>query len=122
LEWLLRCETRDGHLSVVPVGGWSPGEERPGFDQQPIEAAAMADACVRAASVTGDPAWLSGVDMCVAWFLGDNDAMVPLLDEQSGGGCDGIGPRSRNRNQGAESTLAMVSVMQQGCRLTAVRQ
>jgi hypothetical protein len=122
LEWLLKCETRDGHLSVVPVGGWSPGEERPGFDQQPIEAAAMADACVRAASVTGDPAWLSGVDMCVAWFLGDNDAMVPLLDEQSGGGCDGIGPRSRNRNQGAESTLAMVSVMQQGCRLTAVRQ
>jgi hypothetical protein len=122
LEWLLECETRDGHLSVVPVGGWSPGEERPGFDQQPIEVAAIADACARAASVTGDPAWLSGVEMCVAWFLGDNDAKVPLLDEQSGGGCDGIGPSSRNRNQGAESTLAMISVMQQGCRLIAVRQ
>ena len=122
LEWLLECETRDGHLSVVPAGGWSPGEERPGFDQQPIEVAAIADACARAASVTGDLAWLSGVEMCVAWFLGDNDAKVPLLDEQSGGGCDGIGPSSRNRNQGAESTLAMISVMQQGCRLIAVRQ
>jgi hypothetical protein len=122
LEWLLECETRDGHLSVVPVGGWSPGEERPAFDQQPIEVAAIADACARAASVTGDPAWLNGVEMCVAWFLGDNDAKVPLLDEQSGGGCDGIGPSSRNCNQGAESTLAMISVMQQGCRLIAVRQ
>jgi hypothetical protein len=43
-----------------------------------------------------------------------------LLDERTGGGCDGLGPASRNRNQGAESTLAMISVMQQGCRLTAV--
>jgi hypothetical protein len=122
LEWLLECETRDGHLSVVPVGGWGPGEQRPGFDQQPIEVAAIADACMRAASVTGDPSWLGGAEMCVAWFLGDNDAHVPLLDEQSGGGCDGISPSGRNRNQGAESTLAMISVLQQGRRLIAVRR
>jgi hypothetical protein len=117
LEWLLAGETRHGHLSVVPVGGWGPGEERPAFDQQPIEVAALADACMRAATVTGDSNWLTGVGMCVAWFLGDNDANVPLLDEQTGGGCDGLGPTSRNGNQGAESTLAMISVMQQGCRL-----
>jgi hypothetical protein len=120
LEWLLAGETRHGHLSVVPVGGWSPGEERPAFDQQPIEVAALADACMRAATVTGDSNWLTGVGMCVAWFLGDNDANVPLLDEQTGGGCDGLGPTSRNGNQGAESTLAMISVMQQGCRLSVM--
>ena len=39
LEWLLENETRDGHLSVAPVDGWTLGEPRPGFDQQPIEAA-----------------------------------------------------------------------------------
>ena len=38
----------DGHLSVTPVGGWATGEPRPGFDQQPIEVAALADACARA--------------------------------------------------------------------------
>ena len=48
LGWLLDVETRDRHLSVVPVGGWAPGEPRPGFDQQPIEVAALADACARA--------------------------------------------------------------------------
>jgi hypothetical protein len=120
LTWLLAGETRDGHLSVVPVGGWGPGEPRPGFDQQPIEVAALADACLRAATVTGDSKWLDGVGLCVAWFLGDNDAKVPLLDERTGGGCDGLSRTSRNRNQGAESTLAMISVMQHARRLSTV--
>ena len=117
LRWLLATETRDGHLSVVPAGGWGPGEGRPAFDQQPIEAAALADACMRAAAVTGDSSWLAGVEMSVSWFLGDNDAKVPLLDERTGGGCDGLSRNSRNRNQGAESTLAMISALQQGHRL-----
>jgi hypothetical protein len=119
LEWLLAGETRDGHLSVVPTAGWGRGEVRPAFDQQPIEVAALADACIRAAAVTGDSNWLAGAQMSVAWFLGDNDAEVPMLDERTGGGCDGLGPASRNRNQGAESTLAMISVLQQGRRLAA---
>ncbi len=118
LKWLLAGETRDGHLSLVPVGGWSAGEARPAFDQQPIEVAALADACARAAAVTEDSSWLAGVSMSVAWFLGDNDAKVRMLDEQTGGGCDGLSATGRNRNQGAESTLAMISVMQQGRRLT----
>jgi hypothetical protein len=118
LGWLLRVETRNGHLSVVPTTGWSLGEARPGFDQQPIEVAALADACQRAATVTGDSSWLAGVEMAVAWFLGDNDTKIPLLDDRTGGGCDGLGRTSRSRNQGAESTLAMISVMQQGLRLT----
>ena len=122
LEWLLAVETRNGHLSVVPAGGWGQGEDRPGFDQQPIEVAALADACARAATVTGDSSWLDGVGMCVAWFLGDNDAKIPLLDAQTAGGHDGLGPAGRNRNQGAESTLAMISVLQQGCRVSTVRR
>ena len=122
LKWLLTVETRDGHLSVVPAGGWGPGEVRPAFDQQPIEVAALSDACMRAATVTGDSSWLAGAEMSVAWFLGHNDAGVPMFDEQTGGGCDGLGRTGRSRNQGAESTLAMLSVMQQGRRLAAVPQ
>ncbi len=119
LEWLLAGEIRDGHLSVVPVGGWGPDEPRPAFDQQPIEVAALADACTRAAAVTGDASWLAAVEICVAWFLGDNDTGVPLLDEETGGGCDGLTATGRNGNQGAESTIAMISVLQHGRRLIA---
>jgi hypothetical protein len=118
LQWLLTIETRDGHLSVVPAGGWCLGEDRPGFDQQPIEVAAIADACMRAATVTGDSSWLAGAEMSVSWFLGANDARVPLLDERTGGGCDGLSRDGRSRNQGAESTLAMISVLQLGLLLS----
>jgi len=117
LEWLLTAETRGGHLSVVSPEGWGRGESRPASDQRPAEVAALADACMCAATVTGDGKWLAGVEMSVAWFLGDNDAEVPLLDERTGGCSDSLTGAGRSRNQGAESTLAMISVLQHGHRM-----
>ena len=117
LAWLLASETRDGHLSLTPVSGWAAGEARPAFDQQPIEAAAMADACARARDVTGDDRWLEGVRLAASWFLGANDVGVPVFDPVTGGGFDGLEVDGRNANQGAESTLAFISTMQQARRL-----
>ena len=91
--------TRNGRLSVVPAGGWGRGEDRPAFDQHPIEVAALADACARAAAVTGVSTWLTGVEMSVTWPLGDNDARIPMLDERTGGCSDALGRTSRSRNQ-----------------------
>lgn len=112
LGWLLDTETRDGHLSPTAVGGWGPGERRAVFDQQPIEAAAIADAAARAFTCTGHPRWLAGVDLAVAWFHGDNDAGVSLLDPATGGGYDGLTATGPNTNQGAESTLALIATVQ----------
>jgi len=117
LAWLLAGETRDGHLSVVPAGGWGRGEDRPAFDQHPSQVAALADACTRAAAVTGDTTWLTGVEMSVTWLLGDNDARIPMLDERTGGCSDALSRTSRSRNQSAASTLAMISVLQHGRHL-----
>lgn len=120
LGWLLDVQTRDGHLSVVPVGGRGVTDLAvlavpvdPGFDQQPIEVAALADACARAHTVTGDRRWAQAVRLCADWFLGANDTGTPLLDAASGGGCDGLQAQGRNENQGAESTLALLSTLQQ---------
>jgi hypothetical protein len=112
LGWLLDAQTRDGRLSVVPVGGRGPGDRGPAFDQQPIEAAALADACARAHALTGQDRWLDGIDLAAAWFLGDNDSATSLVDPGSGGGCDGLEHAGRNENQGAESTLALISTLQ----------
>jgi hypothetical protein len=112
LGWLLDLETRDDHLSVTPAGGWSRGEGRPAFDQQPIEVAALADACARAYRLTGDRRWALGVEQAIGWFLGENDAGVSLYEPATGGGCDGLHVDGRNENQGAESTLAMVATLQ----------
>lgn len=118
LDWLLEIETTGTALSLTPVGGWGPGEPRPGFDQQPIEAAALADACAAAFLLTGDIAYVAGVNRAVAWFLGDNDTQVPMYDPQTGGGYDGLERDGRNDNQGAESTIALISTLQQGMRLS----
>ena len=117
LEWLLAEQTADGQLSVVPVGGRGPGDPRGGFDQQPIEVAALADALARALALTGEARWRNGLELAVAWFLGSNDSGTPLLDPTTGGGCDGLEHDGRNENQGAESTLALLSTLQQGRQL-----
>ena len=117
LQWLLEVEERDGHLSVTPVAGRGPGDEvGPGFDQQPIEVATLADACARAYLLTGDVRWARGLQMAADWFLGANDGSISLYDMHTGGGCDGLERGSRNENQGAESTLAALSTLQRARR------
>ena len=112
LDWLLDLETTGGHLSVVGLTGRGPGELAPMYDQQPIEVAAMADACWRAAVVTGDRSWLRGVAAAARWFGGANDTGLPMFDDSSGGGFDGLQPDSVDLNQGAESALSFISTMQ----------
>ncbi len=112
LDWLISVETRHGHFSFTPVGGWAAGERRPGFDQQPVEAAAMADACHRAWSITGDDRWSDRVSGAARWLVGANDRAAVLYDSRTGGCRDGLTATGTNLNQGAESTLAALSTLQ----------
>ena len=112
LTWLAEEQNRDGHLSLVPVGGRRRGDAVPGYDQQPIEAACLAEASSTALLSTGDPYWSTVLDRCLRWFEGDNDAGVPVRDPATGAGFDGLGPSSVNQNRGAESTLAWLATAQ----------
>jgi hypothetical protein len=112
LEWLLDRQSSQGHLSVTPVGGSGPEDRGPGFDQQPIEVAALADACTRAHRVDSGPHWVDGVTAATNWFLGDNDSSVLMWDPESGGAFDGLEIDGHNLNQGTESTLALLSTLQ----------
>lgn len=118
LGWLVDLETERGHLSVSGVGGRGPEDCGAQFDQQPIEVAATADACWRAHELTGDQRWLRGISAAAAWFDGANDVGAVMRDEISGGGFDGLQADGVNLNQGAESTLALVSTMQRARSLT----
>lgn len=117
LNWLVDRETVDGHLSPTPTGGaGSRDGTSPRFDQQPIEVAALADACARAHAVTGDDDWRRGVDLAIAWFQGENDVGAVMYDPETHGGYDGLTPTGPNLNQGAESTLALISTLQHAHR------
>ncbi|WP_146842004.1 glycosyltransferase [Cellulomonas composti] len=112
LQWLVSEQTVDGRLSVVPAGGRGPDDLRPGFDQQPIEVSALAEAGATALRVTGEARWAVLVERCVAWFEGANDSGVPVRDAATGGGFDGLERDGVNQNQGAESTLAWLACAQ----------
>jgi hypothetical protein len=119
LGWLVDHETLGGHLSPTPVGGAGITDPKPGFDQQPIEVAALADACVRAGAVDGSTAWANGLASAARWFLGDNDGGQVMWDAATGGGFDGLQADGRNANQGTESTLAALATLQHVQRSTA---
>jgi glycosyltransferase involved in cell wall biosynthesis len=114
LAWLLEIQTDpEGHF--VPIGnhGWfSRDGHRARFDQQPVEAQNMIEACIEAYRVTGDREWILKARCCFDWFLGRNDLHVPLYDYKTGGCCDGLTPDGPNQNRGAESTVAwLVSLL-----------
>ena len=117
LEWLTLHESRGDRFSFTPAGGRDPGDRDPGFDQQPIEAWAMADACYRALSVTGDSRWHEMVLRAGMWLLGENDAHAVMYEEETGATFDGLTPTGVNLNRGAESTLAGLGILQTVARL-----
>ncbi|MGH8915264.1 MAG: glycosyltransferase [Acidimicrobiia bacterium] len=121
LDWLVGVETNGGHFSYVPTGGWALGEPRPGFDQQPVETAAMADACARAWWGTGDDRWRDRMLSAARWLVGDNDTGIVLYDVDTGGCCDGLTPSGANLNQGAESTLAALTTLQQAALVVGAK-
>ena len=108
LGWLLDVQTSaHGTLSIIGTEGWFVrGGPRARFDQQPIEAHALLDACIEAWHVTLERRWLDEARKVFHWFLGENDLRAPLYDFTTGGCRDGLHTDRVNENQGAESTLA----------------
>jgi glycosyltransferase involved in cell wall biosynthesis len=113
LKWLLAIQTEDKHFVPIGCNGWyEKGGPRARFDQQPVEANAMVEACVEAFNVTRDHTWFENAVMCFNWFLGHNDLNMPLYDPKTGGCRDGLMADGINQNQGAESSLAwLLSLM-----------
>jgi hypothetical protein len=94
----------------VPIGsqGWYPrGGVRARYGQQPLEAAAMVDAALVAADLTGDARWEGVAEVAHDWYFGRNNLGALLV---MNGGCrDGIDDHGISTNMGAESTLAYLS-------------
>lgn len=122
LDWLIKQQTASNEagqtwLSIIGNDGWlEPGRARARFDQQPLEAHALTQACLVVARGEADAAfkqaWRDRAAWCFAWFLGRNDLGKPLADPATGGCRDGLQATGVNRNQGAESSLAyLLSVL-----------
>lgn len=108
LSWLVALQTAPSGV-FRPVGSHSFGALRAQpepFDQQPLEASATISACVAAWNATGNLKWKIEAERAFAWFMGDNDLSIPLVDIKTGRCRDGLHPDRANENCGAESVLA----------------
>jgi len=124
LEWLKKIQFDESgyYFSAIGNNGWfSQDNIKTQFDQQPIEAAAMVDACIEAFNITQDEEWLRDAHRCLNWYLGENELHISLYDHASGGCKDGLQEQSANENQGAESTLswlmALLAIYNQHCHI-----
>ncbi len=108
LRWLTTVQrSADGYFAPIGSNGfYERGGVKAEFDQQPVDACATVSACIEAARVTGDRAWLVEARRAFDWFLGQNQKQLALYDPATGGCRDGLHADRRNENQGAESTLS----------------
>jgi len=114
LDWLKQVQTDENgrHFAAIGNDGWFTRDgTKARFDQQPIEAASMVDACIEAFNCTRDEGWISYAYRCLNWYQGENDLGVNLCDYATGGCRDGLGAQGANENQGAESTLCWLMAL-----------
>ena len=109
LDWIVARQTSpEGRFRAVGTESFGrPFAEPLPFDQQPLEAQATVEACVAAWDATGDAKWRDEAVKAYNWYLGANDLDLPLATASDGGCFDGLMPTGLNRNQGAESILAL---------------
>jgi glycosyltransferase involved in cell wall biosynthesis len=120
LDWLdARC-LRGDHYRFAGHLGAGPGQDLAwSGDEQPLEAAAMADAHAALWNLQLDTAHLLAIERSWSWFLGENRLGVPVGDPTNGACFDGLGAQGPNLNCGAESAIAFHRCA--NVRLAAVR-
>lgn len=109
LDWIVSRQTSpEGRFRAVGTESFGRAYSDPlPFDQQPLEAQATIEACGTAFVATGDRRWYDEATRAYRWYLGQNDLDLPLATAHDGGCFDGLMPSGLNRNQGAESILAL---------------
>jgi hypothetical protein len=111
LSWLLDGQVEPaGYVVLVGNRGWWPRNGAPArYDQQPIDADALVEACAAAWQVDRDPAWLDAMEQSYGWFLGSNSVGIAVAEPARGACGDGLTAIGVSANQGAESTLAWLA-------------
>lgn len=106
LDWLIKHQFENENFSPVGNNGWFSIGNKNQFDQQPLEAHGMIDACVTASKITNDSKYSHYAKKAFDWFLGNNSHGISLYDFSTGGCRDGLHLNGINKNQGAESTIS----------------
>jgi glycosyltransferase involved in cell wall biosynthesis len=107
-NFLERELMKKGHLSLVGSNEWFfKNGSKGSYPQQAIDAMSMVLLFQYAYQTTNDKNYQQSMLQCYRWFFSENDLGISLYNPQTEGCYDGIEDYGINRNQGAESTLAL---------------
>jgi len=111
LDFLLQSMRKAaGGKGYAPIGnqGWyRKGALLPAsFDQQPVDAGVLAEACIDAARLSSLPKYQIAATDAMSWYDGNNAQGRPMVDPHTGGVYDGLCAAGVNRNMGAESVVS----------------
>lgn len=107
LRWLVEQTFVGGHLRPIGNKGWLVKGSSPAqWDQQPVDAGAMVEACLTAYRLTRDPWYRERALIAYEWYLGRNDHSLRVYEAETGFCHDALTPHGLNLNGGAESILS----------------
>ncbi|OGF92111.1 hypothetical protein A3H04_03700 [Candidatus Giovannonibacteria bacterium RIFCSPLOWO2_12_FULL_43_11c] len=110
LDFLISHSFVNGIYMPIGQSGWfEKGGKRKFFDQQPEDVAAMVEALKKIYTITREEKYKILMTKAFYWYLGENYLGQYLYDQVSGGCYDGLGEKSVNLNQGAESTVSYLA-------------
>ena len=90
-SFLDRETTAEGVFWPIGNGGWhAPEQNKALHDQQPVEAATMAEAALAAFGLRHEDKYLATFRRARDWFHGQNSLRQPLADVGRGACCDGL--------------------------------
>ena len=107
LRWLIQHTTAHGHFRPIGNHGWLiPGHPPAQWDQQPVDAGAMVEACTTAYVLLHEPLYRDTALLAYEWYLGKNDHRLSVYEPETGFCHDALTPHGLNLNGGAESILS----------------
>lgn len=108
LDFYIQVTFRNDYFQSPGNNGFWTKENRPLFDEQPVEVYSMISALVSGYLFSQKSHYLGLADICYKWFWGKNRLGIKMVDEKTGGVYDGLQENSFNKNQGAESYLSLL--------------
>ncbi len=109
LRWLIQHTFPEGHHRPIGNHGWLVKGDKPAqWDQQPVDAGAMVEACATAYVLTHDAFYRDHSLLAYEWYLGKNDHRLAVYETDTGFCHDALTPHGLNLNGGAESILSFM--------------
>lgn len=108
LDFYIQITFKKDYFQFPGNNGFWTKENKPLFDEQPIEVYSMISALVSGYLISQKAHYLDRADICYKWFWGGNRLGINMVDAKTGGVYDGLQKNSFNKNQGAEGYLSLL--------------